>query len=185
MFRQTAIAASSVIWFVGLAGAPPVHADQLQSVQECTPGKRVVTSDGHNGTVTRIDRAWSYCYVRQDDTGKEVSYLYSLLNSAGDRVAQAGGGAQPAGDNQLAPGVYECFANGHYTFMDMRVTGPGAYEAAGQTGKYHIESSGKIVFETGSLKPYFSKLLSGHRIGLNTNGDSFYATTCELNRSKR
>lgn len=155
--------------------APPARADVLRSVKDCVPGKRVQTSDGHKGKITRIDQAWSYCYVLQDDTGKEVSYLYSLLQTEGT-VAGKG--------NQLVPGVYECVADGHYTFMDMRITGANTYASAGANGKFHIEPSGKMVFESGPLSKYFAKVLSGGRIGLNANGDSFYATSCELNRNK-
>jgi hypothetical protein len=62
---------------------------------------------------------------------------------------------------------------------------PPPTKSAGLDGGYHIEPSGKIVFETGPLAPYFSKLVPGHRIGLNSNGDQFYATTCELNPNRR
>jgi len=183
MTHRGVFAGLGVLSFIAcVAAAQVARADGLRSFQECAPGRRVVTSDGHNGTITRVDRAWSYCYVRQDDTGKEVSYLYSLLQPGG---AGAGAAAGAAGGNQLPSGVYECFADGHYTFMDMRITGPSTYASAGRPGRYHVESSGKIVFETGSLKPYFSKIVSGGRIGLNTNGDRFYATTCELNRNRR
>jgi len=176
MLNRSAIA-SLLFAAVSLAAAPPAESQQLQSFKDCVIGKRVSTNDGRKGTITRIDSAWSYCYVRFDDNGKEVSFLYSLLNSA-DSTAKKG-------DMKLTPGVYECFAGGHYTFMDMRITGPNTYSSAGQNGKFHIEETGKIVFETGPLNKDFSRLLSGGRIGLNANGDSFYATTCELNRNKR
>jgi hypothetical protein len=184
MTVRSVLTSFGVLLFIAcVAGPTAARAQRMQSFQECVPGRRVVTSDGHNGTITRLDRAWSYCYVRQDDTGAEVSYLYSLLQTAGGGAggAAAAGGAS---GNHLASGVYECFADGHYTFMDMRITGPSTYSAAGGPGRYHVDSSGKIVFETGSLKPYFSKIVSGGRIGLNTNGDPFYATTCELNPNK-
>jgi hypothetical protein len=139
---------------------------------------RVTTSDGHAGTITRVDRAWSYCYVRQDGTGREVSYLYSLLSSGGGGRT-GGGNADGGGGGGLAAGVYECFADGHYTFMNISVTGPGSYSAAGGPGRYSIQGSGQIVFLSGSLQSYHGKLLNGGRIGLNTTGDSFYATSCE------
>lgn len=182
MLHRGVVVTLSVLSFTWIAAAGAAHAGGLQSVQDCVPGARVVTSDGHSGSITRIDSAWSYCYVRQDDTGSEVGYLYSLLQPAG---APASGEIGSVGDNQLAPGVYECFADGQYTFMDMRITGPATYQSAGLDGGYHIEPSGKIVFETGPLAPYFSKLVPGHRIGLNSNGDQFYATTCELNPNRR
>ena len=168
--------------FFLLGPAPRAQAASLQSPAQCAPGMRVTTDDGHTGAITRVDRAWSYCYVRQDDTGKEVGYLYSLLSSGGG--GGRGGSSAGGGAGALTPGVYECFADGQYTFMDMRITGPGTYSAAGGPGRYHIEAGGRIVFESGSLAGYRSKLLAGGRIGLST-GDSFYATSCELNRNRR
>jgi len=51
---------------------------QLQSFRDCVVGKRVSTNDGRKGTITRLDQAWSYCYVRFDDNGKEVSERFSV-----------------------------------------------------------------------------------------------------------
>ena len=155
-----------------MATAPAARADQLQTPGACQVGMRVTTSDGHSGTISRVDRAWSYCYVHEDDTGKDVGYLYSLLSSGGGGNAGGGAGA-------LAAGAYECFADGQYTFMNISITGPGSYSAAGGPGRYSLQASGQIVFLTGSLRPYHGKLLVGGRIGINTNGDSFYATSCE------
>lgn len=170
------------IAFIGSIFAfAPAHAVVLQTFKECVPGKRVTTSDNHTGIITKLDPAWSYCYVKQDDTGKEVSYLYSLLEPLGTGVATGGGATD---DNKLAPGVYECFADGRYTDIDIRITGPSTYVSAGMTGRYRIDAAGKIVYETGPLKSYRSQILVGHRIGLST-GDSFYATGCDLNRKKQ
>ena len=171
------VAASAIACTALLVVAPASRAGPLPSAAACQIGMRVSTSDGHTGTITRVDRAWSYCYVRQDDTGREVSYLYSLLSSG----ASAGGGNADAGGGGggLAAGVYECFADGHYTFMNISITGPGTYVAAGGPGRYTIRGSGQIVFLSGSLQSYHGKLLDGGRIGLNTTGDSFYATSCE------
>jgi hypothetical protein len=158
-----------------LGASSSAHAQQLQTFKDCVVGKRVSTNnDGRKGTITRLDPAWSYCYVRFDDNGKEVSFLYSLLN--------AEGGLAPK-DTKLATGVYECIGNGQIQAGTLRITGPDAYSFAGANGKFHVETSGKIVFETGPLDKAFSKLLSGGRVGLNANGDNFYATTCELNRN--
>src|SRR6266567_1912737 len=81
-------------------------AETLKSAGDCVVGKRVVTSDGHKGKITRVDRAWSYCYVLQDDTGKEVSYLYSLLETEGS------GAQKDSNSNQLIIGKYNCWV-GH------------------------------------------------------------------------
>ena len=177
---DTAAAPAAVALIALLASAAVARADPLQSPAACQVGMRVTTSDGHTGTITRVDRTWSYCYVHQDDTGADVGYLYSLLSS-GSGVGGQDGSSGDAGDGggALTPGVYECFADGQYTFMNISITGPGTYSAAGGGGRYSIQGTGQIVFQSGSLQPYHGKLLSGGRIGLNTNGDSFYATSCE------
>jgi hypothetical protein len=151
------------------------HGQQLQYFKDCVVGKRVFTNnDGRKGTITRLDPAWSYCYVRFDDNGKEVSMLYSLLN--------AEGGLDPK-DLKLATGVYECVAGGSITNGTLRITGTNTYSFGGMAGKFHVETSGKIVFETGPLKDEFSKLVSGGRIALNSTGKNYSGTTCELNRT--
>ena len=167
----------AVVAAVWLGGGSPAYGQQLQYFKDCVVGKRVFTAnDGRKGTITRLDQKWSYCYVRFDDNGKEVSFLYSLLS--------AEGGLDPK-DLKLATGVYECIANGRNSAGQMRITGPNTYTFGDGPGKYHVETSGKIVFETGPLNKAYSKLVSGGRIALNMNGDNFYGTTCELNRSLR
>jgi hypothetical protein len=153
--------------------APAARGQQLQSFKDCVVGKRVSTNDGRKGVITRLDTAWSYCYVKFDDNGKESSFLYSLLNSEG--------GAASGGN--LALGVYECVNGGRTTIMLLRITGPDSYSVSGNSGKFHMEPAGKIVFASGPLKEYSSKLLSGGRIGLNQNGGNFDWTSCELNRN--
>jgi hypothetical protein len=153
--------------------APAARGQQLQSFKDCVVGKRVFTNDGRKGVITRLDTAWSYCYVKFDDNGKESSFLYSLLNSEG--------GAATSGN--LALGVYECVTGGRTTTMLLRITGPDSYSVSGNSGKFHMEPAGKIVFETGPLKQFYSKLLSGSRIGLNLDGGNFDGTSCELNRN--
>lgn len=152
------------------------RADVFKSVKECAIGKRVETKDHGPGKITRIETNGVMCFVTHDDDHKETAYIFWMLRDSG---------ASAETDDKLTPGVYECFAGGRYTFMDMRITGPNTYESAGVKGRFHVEPSRKIVFETGSLAQYHSKLLAGPSIGLNTNGDSFYATTCELNKTKR
>lgn len=159
----------------GLTPKDLVPSQQLQSFQECVVGKRVSTNDGRKGTITRLDAPWSYCYVRFDDNGKEASLLYSLLNAEGIPAAV------PKGLN-LAIGVYECIGNGQITEGNMRITGANTYTFGGAGGKYRLEPSGKIVYETGPFKAYFSKLVSGGRIALNDKDEIRYSTSCELNR---
>jgi hypothetical protein len=181
MKRDIALGWTRSIFFgllvLAAASAPAAHAQQLQYFKDCVVGKRVFTNnDGRKGTITRLDPAWSYCYVRFDDNGKEVSMLYSLLN--------AEGGLDPK-DLKLATGVYECIGVGLFQAGRLRINGPDTYSFGNAAGKYHVETSGKIVFETGPLKEEFSKLVSGGRIALNSTGKNFSEVTCELNRTLR
>lgn len=165
----------AVLVAVGACGIASIaRAENFKSIRECVVGTAVETSNGNRGRITRIEDP--LCFVQHEGGGREVTYIFWMLNAAG--------GSRETND-ALVVGVYECFAGGRYTFMDMKITGPSTYESAGEAGRFHVEPSRKIVFESGPLAPYFSKLLDGPRIGLNTTGDSFYATTCELNRAKR
>lgn len=186
MTRWTLIAlAGAALAMGGLAVPRPAHALPLQYPTDCHPGMRVADHGGRSGTVTRFDRDWSYCYVRMDDTGEEIGYLYSLLDSVGGGGGGGGGGAG-GGAGLLPAGVYECWGYGGLAAPPMRITGPGSYSAGGQAGRFSMDGSGKIVFLSGPYRPYHAHLLSGGRIGLNANGDdSFYATSCELNRTLR
>ena len=152
---------------------PASRGQQFQSFKDCVVGKRVSTNDGRKGVITRLDPAWSYCFVRFDDNGKESSLLYSLLNSEGATV----------NNSSLALGTYECVTGGPYTAMLLRITGSNSYSVSDSSGKFHMEPRGKIVFETGPLKEFSSKLLSGARIGLNLNGSNYDGASCELNRN--
>jgi hypothetical protein len=157
---------------VAVVAARPAAAEVFKSVKDCTPGKRVVDGTNHHGRITRNDNA-TMCYFAIDG-GKEEARIFWMLHNEGESAET---------DDKLVPGKYECFADGHYTFMDMYITGANTYQAAGKPGKFHVEyPSRKIVFETGTLTPYHAKLLQGPKIGLNTDGGSFYATTCELKK---
>jgi preprotein translocase subunit YajC len=148
---------------------------QFQSFKDCTVGRRVATNGGRKGTIARVDASWSYCYVKFDDTGKEEGMLYSLLNAEAGRT----GGAS------VQAGAYECVTGGATT-MILRITSADTYSVEGRAGKFRMEPNGRIVFENGPLaKGFHSKLLSEGRIGLNTDGGTFYATSCELNRGMK
>src|SRR5260370_40413042 len=97
-------------------------AETLKSAGDCVVGKRVLTSDGHKGKITRVDRAWSYCYVLQDDTGKEVSYLYSLLETEGPSADKDNNG-------QLVIGDYNCWVGSEGAASGLKVTGRSTYES--------------------------------------------------------
>ena len=133
----------------------------------------VSTKDGHKGPITRVDRAWSYCYIRQDDTGKEVGYLYSLLLRDGGAPAKGGSGGK------LATGTYMCWVGSEASASGLKITGATTYESDGKPGKYHLEASGAIVFESGPFSGFHGKLLAGGRVGMNMNGGTFYNLTCD------
>src|SRR5579859_5644967 len=154
------------------AGAPRAAADAFKSVKECTAGRRVADKENNKGTVVRISQG-TLCMVKMDETKRETAYIFWMLHADGSSAET---------DDKLVPGIYECFAGGHYTFMDMAILSANTYESAKNTGKFHVEASRKIVFETGPLSKYHAKLLAGPSIGLNTDGGTFYATTCELNK---
>ena len=161
---------------LGLLAARPASATQFSSVNDCAVGKRVQLNNGQHGRITRIDRAWSYCYVLLDDTKKEVSFLYSLLSPEGN----TGNSGDEAGNDKLIIGKYACFiGDPPQGAGELRVTGPSSYEFDGKRGSYHVEASGKIVFENGPFSSYHAKLLDNHRIGMNDTGGTFYNLTCD------
>src|SRR4051812_40581379 len=82
--------------FLGVLMAlpPAAHGQQFQSFKDCTVGKRVATNGGRKGAITRADPAWSYCYVKFDDAGKEEGMLYSLLNPERGTTANLAGKGQ-------------------------------------------------------------------------------------------
>jgi hypothetical protein len=149
-------------------------------VNDCKPGGRVTTAEGYKGTITRIDRAWAYCYVRRDDNGKVVGYLYSLLRGEGSA----------APDDKIVPGTYECVSVGGTATMYLRVTGPNTYEAdmstydgKGKPGRFHVEPSKKVVFDSGPMVGFHAHALVGPAIGLKSSEkETFYTTRCELRR---
>ena len=153
-----------------LFAARPAIAGQFSSVNDCAVGKRVALNNGQHGKITRIDRPWSYCYVLLDDSGKEVSFLYSLLSDEGASAKKD--------DGKLIVGKYSCWV-GSEGAGEMRVTSPSTYEADGKKGTYHVEASGQIVFESGPFSSYHAKILDSHRIGMNFSGGTFYNLTCD------
>jgi preprotein translocase subunit YajC len=154
----------------------PLRADAeaFKSVTQCAPGTRVADSSGATGTVIKITQG-TMCEVKRDDTGESHSYLFWMLHLAG-------GSAET--NDKLVPGKYECFTGLpiHYTFMDIYVTGANTYSSAGHGGTLRVLPSRKIVFLSGPLKRDYGKLLAGPTIGLNTDGGSFYGTTCSLKK---
>ena len=152
--------------------APQAKAEKFKSIKECVAGTRVVDLRNRHGKIVNVYDA-TRCTFAVDGGGEE-HLIFWMFNKEGESAET---------DDKLVPGKYECFADGHYTFMDMYITGANTYTAADTPGKFHVEyPSRKIVFETGSLSKYHAKLLQGPKVGLNTDGGSFYATTCELKK---
>ena len=165
-----AFAASVAVLGTGLRAS----AEPFKSPQQCIAGKHVADAAGKTGRVSGIDKGSpSMCDVVMDGTGKLSYYLFWMLHPAG-------GSAET--NDKLVPGKYECFGNGRYTFMDMYITGPNTYASAGTRGTFVVAPSRTIVFHGGSLAKFHAKLLAGPAVGLNTDGGSFYATTCELKK---
>lgn len=170
--RLTLIAAA--ITALSLGTVVPVHAEEFKSPRQCVAGRRVTDMLGKTGTVVGLQKGSTVmCTVKPDGGGAEQHLLFWMLHPAG--------GSRETND-KLVPGTYECFAGGRYTFMDVHITGPNTYATAGKGGTFRVEPSRKIVFQSGPLARDYAHLLAGPTIGLNTNGSSFYATTCELKK---
>jgi hypothetical protein len=147
-------------------------AEAFKSPNECVVGRHVADSAGKTSRVTSITDIGG-CHVVMDATGKSDYYLFWMLHAAG-------GSAET--NDKLVPGKYECIGNGRYTFIDMYITGPNTYSMSGTRGTFSVLPSRTIIFSGGVLAPYHAHLLRGPRIGLNTDGGTFYATTCEYNK---
>lgn len=169
-----------VVVAASFGAATTARAEPFKNVNECVPGTRVETAEGYKGKITRIDRAWSYCYVLRDEDRKEVGYLYSLLRPEGSA----------APDDNIVPGTYECVSSGGHVTMYMRVTGANTYEAGmstfngtGKPGRFHVEPSKRVVFDSGPMVGFHAHALVGPAIGLKSSeSGTFYTTRCELRR---
>jgi hypothetical protein len=158
-----------------VAGARPAAAENFKSVNECVAGKRVANNSGDKGKILRISQG-TMCVVLLDSTGKEQSSIFWMLRAEG---------ASSETNDKLVPGTYACYEGmpNHYTFDDLKILSATAYEWAGQRGKFHVDAtSRKIVYETGPLAKYTSKLLAGPAVGLNTDGGTFFGTHCDLQK---
>ena len=147
------------------ATSQPAAAEAFKSVSQCVPGTRVSDNSGHRGTIVRVSQG-TLCVVRLDvpgPTGPEQSSIFWMLHAEG-------GSAET--NDRLVAGRYACYAGNpnNYTFMDLRITGAGSYQWAGQAGALRVEPSRRITFLSGPLRGYTSKLLAGPSVGLNTDG---------------
>lgn len=144
-----------------------IRAAEFKSAKECVPGLRVADRENLTGKVLSVDS--SKCFIQMDATGKKDTYIFWMLHAAG-------GSAET--NDKLILGKYECWVGSNIA-GGMEITGPATYSSEGKPGKFHVEASRKIVFESGPYSSYSAKLLPGPRIGLNLSGGTFYNMTCD------
>ncbi|MGQ0622721.1 MAG: hypothetical protein ACT4QA_22930 [Panacagrimonas sp.] len=147
-------------------------AQEFTKESQCVVGVRVVDREGNIGEIVELNNGM--CKVRKDADGKTRSYMHWYLRPAG---------ASAQTSDKLGKGLYQCYtlAGGvtNYAFIDIRIDGSDEYrDKSGKSGKYRLEDSGKIVFESGPLTEANAKLMAGPRIGLNMDGGNFYNITC-------
>lgn len=153
------------IWLVLIF--TPLGAAEFKSEKECAIGLKVADRENLTGKVVSVDSG--KCRVLLDGSGKTTAYLFWMLHAAGGSVETS---------DKLAAGKYNCYV-GSQPSGEMRITGPTTYESEGKAGKFRVEPSRKIVFESGPFSAFNAKLLAGPRIGLNLNGGAFYNMTCD------
>lgn len=163
-----------MLLLVGASDA--VLAQEFSKQSQCVAGVRVVDREGNSGVIVELSNGM--CKVRKDADGTTRSYLHWSLRPVGASVQTS---------DKLGKGLYACYTltGGmmNYAFIDIRIDGPNTYrDKSGKSGKYRLEPSGKMVFESGSLATANGKLLAGPRIGLNMDGGSFYNITCSPKR---
>jgi hypothetical protein len=168
------VPAALILAVVLVGSARTAAAENFKSVNECVAGKRVANNSGDKGKILRISQG-TLCVVLLDATGKEQSSIFWMLH-------EEGGSAET--NDKLVPGTYACYAGvpNQYTFNDLKILSANTYEWAGERGRFHVETSRKIVYETGPLAKYTSKLLAGPSVGLNTGGGTFFGTHCDFQK---
>lgn len=149
-------------------------AAEFKALEQCKAGARVQDRKDRQGVVTGVSNGM--CKVKFEGEAKESSLLHWMLRPAGESKVTA---------DKLVNGVYKCYHSGGYSFIDIHIDGPTTYrDKNGKAGKYRLDAStGKIVFESGSLKPASAKLFNGPKIGLNMSGQNVYNTTCGMKKS--
>lgn len=174
MTRRTINLSILMLAFAG-ALVPRAAAAEFKSEKECVVGARVTDRSNKSGKIVSVARGM--CEVALDQEGKNRSYIFWMLRSEGESAETS---------DKLVNGRYKCYtsSNGQlqYTSMDIVLVSPGVYENAGKQGKYRVEPSNKIVFESGPLTQFYGKILAGPKIGLNSNGGNFYNTSCGISK---
>ena len=166
------VSAAMIAW----GGLVTTDAAEFTKEEDCVAGRKVVDRDNKTGTVVSVSRRG--CQVLLDETGRESSYLFWTLR---------GVDTSDTTKNKLVNGIYNCYpgsgATSNSTSMDIRIDGPDIYQdGKGNRGRYRLESSGQIVFESGPFREAKAELLPGPRIGLDMTGGTSYDTTCSLKR---
>ena len=150
-------------------------AAEFKTIDECKPGRQVLDRKDVVGTVLKVERG--SCVVQVPGQSGNQYYPHWMLRAAGDSKVTS---------DKLVKGVYKCYHSGGYAFIDIHIDGPTSYkDKNGKPGKYKLDAgTGKIVFESGTLKEASAKLFNGPRIGLNMNGGNFYSVTCDPQKKK-
>ena len=148
-------------------------AAEFKTLDQCKPGTKVQDRNDLVGTVLRVERG--SCVVQVPGHVGNQYYPHWMLRAAG---------ASKVTSDKLVNGVYKCYHSGGYAFIDIHIDGQTSYhDKKGQAGKYKVDAgTGKVVFESGSLKEVNAKLLAGPKIGLNMNGGNHYSVTCGLSK---
>lgn len=155
------------------AGSWNAVAAEFKKIDECVVGQKVADRKDRTGVITGVSNGM--CKVKFEGEAKESSLLHWMLRPAGASKVTA---------DKLVNGVYKCYHSGGYAFIDIHIDGPNTYrDKNGKAGRYSLDAStGKIVFESGTLKPASAKLFNGPKIGLNMTGQNVYNTTCGMKK---
>jgi len=168
MFKAVLVTLCALFAFSAVASA-----EAFKSGKDCVVGARVADSTNHTGTIVKTDG--TMCFVKRDDGSSDsYTYIFWMLHPVGQSAET---------NDKLIPGKYSCYAGGRYVFIDIQITGPNTYTIDNSSGKFHIDPSRAIVFETGFLKSYTAKLSHGPDIELSTDGGKFYGTTCSYQKN--
>ncbi|HYG54653.1 MAG TPA: hypothetical protein VD965_05105 [Burkholderiales bacterium] len=153
--------------------AMQAFAAEFKTIDECKPGRQVQDRKNRVGTVTKVLNG--SCVVRVAGVDGDQYYPHWMLRPAG---------ASQVTSDKLVNGVYKCYHSGGYAFIDIHIDGPSTYrDKKGKAGKYKLDAgTGKIVFESGTLRDANAKLFNGPKIGLNMDGKSVYSVTCGLSK---
>lgn len=142
----------------------------MPSTESCREGTAVRDRQGRMGTVQGESNGM--CVVRLED-GSRVSYLAWMLAPAGAAAAPAVGG--------LAAGSYVCSTDGAGQFPIRIVDASRYVDRAGAAGSYNLQGD-LILFSSGSLAGYYSRLLADGKFGLSSSEVRTFYVVCNRSR---